>query len=288
MIKNDFIDLHPTSKERVDAVNTLRYILLLEYELPVLDDQKDFSRDLMHQTQACCCRIFVNDNKTEIYYDFFGDALLALMGNGEVSDLAYLDRHTPDGQGNNPKGVVGFHNMILQHCILSSYHAILTELARDHNVTSYEMEKRIKGKGVHALYKEGHIKFTDDGGLEIFKDRCDRYRSGRYSGKAADLTGKTKPHIKVIADAMGLFVEDLEGPSYRYRLQFSRSCHRICGIDARRFRCLDDDVRDRKDLDGLLDAIGMLTDALEPKVDTSGKAKKQILGEFTADPVDGL
>lgn len=286
MIKNNFIDLRPTSRERIDAVNTLRYTLFLDHEVPGSIDQKDFMCDLMKKVQLCCSGLFVDDPKKRIYYDFFGSDQRIFQENKKTSDLAHLDSHMTVDDKDHSKRMVGFHDMILQHCVLSSYHAIMTELSEGHWVTSYRIEKSIKGKGIHALCKENSINFTD-GGLEVFKDRYG-HPLKEYSGKASDLLGKTETHIKVIPDVMGLLVEETERSSYRYRLQFSRLCHRICEIDARRFRCLNSDVRNGKTTDELLDAIELITDRLEPKVNTSGKEKKQILGEFRSDPVDGL
>lgn len=296
MIKNSYISLEPKSKVRLDAVNTLKYTLFLERQTVELDDlieafddedahqddrlQKFFS-SLMEATQLCCRGLFEDGVDGTIYYWFFGR-----QEKKATSNLAYLDNYPPISNSGAFNGMAGFHTMILQHCILSSYHAVLTDLLKDHRVTPYEMENKIGMKGIHSLYKEGKISFTDKG-LKY----CDRQKdvSKKNSGKASDFTNKTKTHIKWMPHIMELFVESKGKTSYRYHSQFLQTCYYICGITALDFRFLKYDERKKRKIGTLLASIENLTNELEPKVDLDkAKLSEKIFGNFNGDIVDGL
>lgn len=63
---------------------------------------------------------------------------------------------------NSPYHDFGFHTMIMQHCIISSYHAILTELLNNQTLSSYSVENKIKNRGFFDLYKKGAISISEN------------------------------------------------------------------------------------------------------------------------------
>ena len=59
MITNTIFPLHPGSQERVDAVNTIKYTLLLDYETPEPKEvTEDLIPEIMTQCQKCCSAYF--------------------------------------------------------------------------------------------------------------------------------------------------------------------------------------------------------------------------------------
>ncbi len=235
----------------------------------------------MEETQKYCNGLFGDGSLGVFDYRFFG-----LQKSDTKSDLACLDKRSPVRDiGRFDKGA-GLDTMILQHCIFSAYHAVLTDLVKDHKVTSYEMANKIKMKGIHSLYKEGKIFFTDKG-LEYQDRQKDPFK--KRSGRASDFSGKTETHIKWMPHIMQLFIEGKEKTSYRYHTQFVQTCYHICNISATDFRLLKYDVRNKRKVDTLLDSIEILTERLEPRLDLDNiEYPERIFRIFGGDIVDGL
>lgn len=294
MIKNSYISLDPVSKVRLDARNTLRHTLFLDHQTPLdkligmldEDERQDvhpqgFFAHLMEETQTCCNGLFGAGSIGAFDYRFFG-----FQKNDATSALACLDKRLPINDIGGSDGKAGLDAMILQHCIFSAYHAVLTELVKDHKVTSYEMANKIKMRGIHSLYKEGKISFSDKG-LEYGDRQKDILK--KISGKASDFSGKTETHIRAMPHIMQLFIEGGEKTPYRYCSQFVQTCYHICGISAADFRFLRYDVRNKRKVDTLLDSIETLTKTLEPKLDLdSSKYLERVFKIFNGDIVDGL
>lgn len=297
MIKNSQISLEPSAKERLNAVNMLRYTLFLEHQTPDLGDMIEmldneiehqdvqlqvFFSSLMKKTQSRCSGLFGDGSARAFYYRFFG-----FQKNDTTSALACLDRRSPISDIGELNEKAGLDTMILQHCVFSSYHAVLTNLVKDHRVTSYEMANKIRTKGIHSLYKEGKISFTDKG-LE-YHDR-EKDASKKNSSRASDFSGKTKTHIRWMPHIMELFAESTGETSYSYRSQFSQICYHICNeIKATDFRFLKYDERKKREIGTLLASIEGLTVSLEPRLDLdSRKIPERIFESFNGDVVDGL
>lgn len=289
MIKNSLISLKTDSKARLDAVNILKYTLFLDYQVPELNDAEEFISHLMDAVQSCCKGLFMDRTKDKgnIYYYFFGGSQDARDMN-KSSCLSYLDVYSPTNDSNEFKGMAGLHTMILQHCVLSSYHAILTELLENQQTTSYGMKKKLKECGVQCLCKKNKLSFTEQG--LTFHAPC-KNSSNKDSANASDFSTKTKSHIEAIPDVMELLTIATQGKNgilYKYNLQFSEICYHICEINATKFRFLNNDNESKKSCDFFIDAIEYLTNKLEPGFDFSKGVPKKILGKLNGDVVDEL
>lgn len=211
-MRNTYIPLSNNSKIRTDAAGTIKYTLLLNYELPSADSHSNFIEDLFTKCHNCCSGIF-SDSPELITYNFFGS---------QHSD--YKQSHT-----NPPR----LHNMILNHCIISSYHAIITELLKDEYVSSYTLVNKIRTIGIYELYKTDFI--INEGNKLRFKNR-DTSSYSLKSRKASDFYKKSASHKEILEP---LFVPVSSDNTYQYSLQFSSLCYKICNIYASKFKKVD-------------------------------------------------
>ncbi len=57
MIKNRIVKLDKDSQERIDAKNTIKYTLLLDYQVPEYDDDR-FINNIFSKCNECCFGLF--------------------------------------------------------------------------------------------------------------------------------------------------------------------------------------------------------------------------------------
>ena len=148
MIYNKNISLNPESKERMDAVNTIKYTLLLDYSIPENDNENNIIDNIIECCRTCCSGLF-EDGKSprRIAYRFFG-----IPGLEERPDLLqHLDYEKSPKEANAFKQYSSISDMILQHCIISCYHAFVTDLFSEQTITSYSLVNIIKKKGIQYL-----------------------------------------------------------------------------------------------------------------------------------------
>lgn len=148
MIYNKNISLNPESKERIDAVNTIKYTLLLDYSIPENYNENSIIDDIIECCRTCCSDLF-EDGKSprQIAYRFFG-----IPGLEERPDLLqHLDYEKSPKETNAFRQYSSISDMILQHCITSSYHALVTDLFSEQALTSYGLVNIIKKKGIQCL-----------------------------------------------------------------------------------------------------------------------------------------
>ena len=203
MVKNSFISLEPNSKARVDAVNTIKYTLFLDYKLPDLSssDLDILNTDrplklLMEACRKCCAGLFSNDSLSANYeYNFFGKSLDPYMDSSPKSIEAKDNIDTSD-----------FSKMILQHCLLSSYHAILTNYCNIENET----------------YKAYTIE-------NILQNNDKNKSNSQKSSEASDFRKKLETHFRALPFLKNLF--KVEGEEAYYS-QFSGLLYKICSIGA--------------------------------------------------------
>lgn len=252
-MQNTYISLSNNSKIRTDAAGTIKYTLLLDYELPSADSHSNFIENLFTKCHNCCSGLFSNSPES-ITYNFFG-----------------LQRIDPkQSHSNFPR----LHNMILNHCIISSYHAIITELLKDEYVSSYALVNKIRTKGIAELYKTNFI--INAGNKLKFKNRNTSSYSQK-SRKAADFYKKSDSHKEILEP---LFVSVLSENTYQYSLQFSSLCYKICNIYASKFKKVD-----FKSSDSFIKWLREMISSLFPPIDL-----KSILVEdkHTVLPIDFL
>lgn len=209
-MKNTRIPLSSVSSIRTDAVGTIKYTLLLNYELPSAGS--NFMENLFTQCHNCCSGLF-SDSPGQIAYNFFGS-----------QHIDPTQSHASFPQ---------LHRMILNHCIISSYHAIITELLGDKSVSSYTLANKIRSKGIYELINDKII--INEGNSLNFKSRSSSTYS-KKSSKAADFYRKSDSHKQILEP---LFIPQSSSDTHLYSLQFSSLCYRICNIYASKFNKMD-------------------------------------------------
>ena len=233
MIQNTYIPLNSKSKIRIDASNTIQYTLLLNYNTPTLnDDESKFVNSLMDKCHECCRGLFSNTKQTSYYY-FFGHSREVLP-----FPLYSLNYEPVPDDLNSPYHDFGFHTMIMQHCIISSYHAILTELLNNQTLSSYSVENKIKNRGFFDLYKKGAISISEN---DVTFHELNKGFNSQKSSKAAAFDGITRTHINAIPNIMKFFMMDSTQETLSYKLQFASLAYHINKIRATDFNVLRSD-----------------------------------------------
>lgn len=224
MISNTYIPLDPNSQIRIDALNTIKYTLMLNYQVPELNNRDNLIDDIMKNCQICCDGLFKENYNYSDTFNFFGRLLL-----GKKPDsLFYLNDIRPSSK------LTSIPSMILHHCILSSYHAILTELLQNYQISSYAMVNNIKTYGFQSLKKNGMVLLKDN--QVKFKGQKEDTKSSKKSSKTSDFIRVVNSHKNIgsLSNIMKLMMnsESVDSFNYNYSLQFSELCYRICQIKA--------------------------------------------------------
>ena len=152
MIKNTHIFLTPDSKERKEAKNIIKYTLLLDYQPMTIDpNELEYVKKVMKNTQQCCKGLYTS-YATRL--NFFG---MAKQGYSPKGKLLYLSEF----DFNNPINPASINGMILNNCVMSCYHALLTEYLSDIEITSYSLDNDIApDQGYAHLLKKEALDFT--------------------------------------------------------------------------------------------------------------------------------
>jgi hypothetical protein len=278
MIQNTYIPLNSKSKIRIDASNTIQYTLLLNYNTPTLnDDESKFVNSLMDKCHECCRGLFSNTKQTSYYY-FFGHSREVLP-----FPLYSLNYEPVPDDLNSPYHDFGFHTMIMQHCIISSYHAILTELLNNQTLSSYSVENKIKNRGFFDLYKKGAISISEN---DVTFHELNKGFNSQKSSKAAAFDGITRTHINAIPNIMKFFMMDSTQETLSYKLQFASLAYHINKIRATDFNVLRSDSSNST-LD-ILRKIETLTRKMEPSIDHYSEIYEKDFCQTGRNPVDGL
>lgn len=158
MITNTHIDLSHNSQTRIDAINSIKYTLLLDYQIPEYnDDKRLFLSNVFDNCQKCCYGLFydpvliVKDNENQ-FYNFFGTKSTLDVLQMRFRNLNIISSKIDMSTRSDP--ITYLHNFILQHCVMSSYHAILTELKLNKTITSEELKINTKHLNYHRKTKK--------------------------------------------------------------------------------------------------------------------------------------
>lgn len=281
-MNNSRISLDLKSQARIDAVNSIKYTLLLDYKVPELYEEKDFITRLMEACQQCCRGLFT-DNEYKIDYNFFGIPQLQA-----ASPLSFLNSFPVHVDSKTPKNETGFHTMILHHCILSSYHAVITELLGDQQVTSYDIVNKIKNQGIYSLYKSGSLCFSENGAAF---EQMAKNSGVKKSSLASDFTRRTDSHANALSSIMDTSINKdsvKRNSAPRYQLQFSALSHYICNKHASDFNFLNGKNKKRIATDTLLKKIEDLTRKMEPQIKLFTMRPEDDFSSIGKNPVDGL
>ncbi len=265
MIKNTYIPLTPASSLRNDAANTIKYTLLLDYHLP--DETNKLIPAIMESCHKCCQGLFQNDSP--INFNFFG---LTSSNKPSKNDcLAFLDEY-PALIGEK-REEIGFPTMILDHCILSCYHAILTDLLQGEKATSYMIENGLENKSIYSLYLTKRLNILPEKG-DIKRPNITS-KTSKSSSKSSDFVKSTKTHLRALPHLESLLADKDSPP--RYSLQFSWLLYQVCKVDARRWRILSLEQTKEKQ-ETILEKFEALSQEISPK-----KAEKNFSFVYPAD-----
>lgn len=277
MIQNRYIPLDIKSEIRINALNTIRYTLLLDYTVPNLKDESDFIDTLMHNCHECCRGLFSNAKEIS-YYNFFGRSRETMP-----FPLYYLNYDPVPIDLNIPNAGIGFHTMIMQHCIINSYHAILTELLNNQEISAYSLENKIGCQGFFKLYKNKSISIHENGASfhELHKGS-----DPKKSSKASRFDGVTRTHIKTLPDIMNFFTVGSSKDTLNYKLQFASLVSHINNIRSTDFRVLNSSTN-ANTLE-ILKKIEELTQKMEPSISSFSKIYENDFSQIGKNPVDGL
>lgn len=271
MIKNKMSALDKNSTNRLDAINSIRYTLLLDYpSVPISSDTPNFIEELFLQCNKCCRGLF-SEGDNPVYFNFFGSQ------KSESSTPLKHFYHYISPYDNDPNYKPGIPDLILQHCLFSSYHAILTELLGQTSVTSYQIVNKIKKDGIYALYLNGSLQISEQG--VVFKSK--RPTQTAASSRATNFTEKVKTHKSYLYELFSLLVDSKSQDRYKYFLQFSNLSSVLFRINPSTF-----DFTASKDEQ----AISFLMKAakeLEPPIKLN-HLSESIFSNYGGQPIDGL
>lgn len=154
MIKNTSISLEPNSKVREEAKNIIKYTLLLDYkQVEAALDEPGYVNKIKVSVQDCCKGLYTA-YATKL--DFFGTPGENYSSEGKLVFLSALDFNDLT----KPASITG---MILNNCVMSCYHALLTEYLSDTTLTSYNL---MNYWGSRASFASFIKKETSDNNLE--------------------------------------------------------------------------------------------------------------------------
>ena len=180
MITNTYIPLDKDSSVRNDAINTIKYTLLLDYQVPQYTDD-DLIFNVFRSCQKCCLGLFRDlkprhEKVDESGYHFFGRTFFDndFRRIGIIPATLTLDTSS----GFEPY----LHNMIMQHCIISSYHAVLTALSKDASTTAYGIYN-----GKHLNYETNQL-HSDN---QAKSSKAADFEKNRLSRKGTSLSKRT-------------------------------------------------------------------------------------------------
>ena len=162
---NQHISLSPDSQVRIDAINTIKYTFLLDYNPPeyiitqpqqqvgttkfnsdnTVKDGKNFLQNVFFNCLQCCDSLF-NFHFPEYskwpssffgicYYSEPFEFFSSFTGSVYYTGSIYKDIDTYTIK------LPTLQNLILQHCVISCYHVMITEKNKGNYYTPYQMVK---------------------------------------------------------------------------------------------------------------------------------------------------
>lgn len=285
MITNHLVDLHPSSQERLDAENFIKYTLLFDYILPDSNaDSKNIVDETLNMTHQCCHKLFSKDpNKIE--YTFFGDG--AFDHNTSKSKtpntLIYLN-HFPilKPVSEEISKYPSLHYMILQNCVMSSYHAILTEYLLSLEITSY-MLNSLNGSGAYTAIQKNRL-ISKENKL-IYRKIQDQSKDNKEkSSKASDFNKNFNNRLIYASDLMS-FLRPTNTSQNRYLLQFATLCKSINNIPSPLLK----KVCDNKKIDEkIYSTIEKLIITLTPPIGKFSPVGNRNFKDFNGSVIDGV
>lgn len=270
MAMNKVINLTSTSPDRLDALNTIRYTLLLDYRVPTWSSGDTYMKDLFYLCSQCCKGLF-SSSDCSIQLNFFGFPKLT-----SKSPLVHFNSYNLPLDFAQASSLPGIPDLILQHCVISSYHALITELMSNHTATSYQIVNKIKSAGLFHLYKDGKLQINASGINLNFKISG---TNSKNSSPASDFNKKTISHQKVFPELFDTLVLSENGQNIRYNLQFANLSYTLFNTLLSMFR--------KSTPQDCIEKMQEITKQLAPSLNLQ-KIPDKIFRKFGGEPVDGI
>ena len=223
MIRNTRISLEKDSEKRIDAKSVIKYTLLLDYKIPKICKEDTWITDVMQCCQECCRGLFEDYQRGGKEYNFFGK-----YKKEQKSPLGYLDQGDKRSHIFEDRNQPRFHDMILHHCVIAAYHAILTDLVGEDTITHYDLVNNMAGtkysRGLNYLIKNEIYSLN----TRKIKTNTNNGRSNKEKSRMASDFEKTSHTHKQVLSRYDLWgMDDKNIP-----IQFADLLFRICKIPA--------------------------------------------------------
>ena len=145
------------SQALIDAENTIKYTLLLDYSVPEVDLKTPRSAtSKISEIMFHCCKIIYPSLSSE--YNFFGSINSTKPKDNNFRNLLSMDSfYLSSVSPENITDEVSFHSMILQNSVMQAYHTILTELFGEQSVRGYTLANFHQSIGIRSALKKKYI-----------------------------------------------------------------------------------------------------------------------------------
>ncbi|MGL5436926.1 MAG: hypothetical protein ACRDBO_16380 [Lachnospiraceae bacterium] len=243
MVRNRKVSLDKNSKERQEALGFIKQAMLLDYAVPNGVKDEGIIIEVMNSCQKCCSQIFAS-NEYAIQYNFFGEINFDGKPQKSVFSYFFFEFYFKDlekeriSSGNKYSFLskTGMSTLILQHCVLSAYHALLMELSDGCELKSYGLRNKTKDKGFRQLLAERIIAFEENEEklkkIKVIKKDKDISKNSRM---ASDFTQKANTQCKNIPGIKDLFTYNNEKEEECFFIQYAGLFYKICNIRANRW-----------------------------------------------------
>lgn len=244
MIKNRIISLSKDSSIRIDAANSIKYTLFLNHQLPARQSEDHLIPQILDACKSSCIHLFC-DRPQGLTFNFFGqDDPSTTLKKGI---FAYLDNYESAKNKNNLQfynfvSDISFDTMILHHCILSSYHAVLSALLNGFSTEGYYIVNTVNGHGIQRLINKKYL-VLDKGCIKISTaSNAEKVRVNKEkSSHASDFARVSNTHCKNIPGIQDLFINmsgktNEQNNKTEYYLQYAGLFSKICKISASEWR----------------------------------------------------
>lgn len=267
MITNQFISLEPESKERIEAQNIIKYTLLLDYKVPIVQaDSEMFIQKILDQTQECCSKLF--GYEPMIHNNFFGLPSSKCRGNLVRLDFFSNPVDSKTSKKASTSRSLRIHEMILQDSVMSAYHALLTEFLSSTKVSSYTLNKYFQKMGFYGALQGNYIRIEKNK-IKLKFPRSNTYSSSNSrNSKASDLNDAFERRFLVATDFTNFLYEGT-GDSKQYFLQYITLCNSLKRVSPAVLKHLHSNEITSSTLESFFDALISLTDELTPSLSSS-------------------
>ena len=175
--------------------------------------------------------------------------------------------------------------MTLDHCVISCYHAVITDLLCGKEVTAYEIKNDLNFSGIHLLYKKERLDFQSQNILK--KGPFDSEKNSKKSSSASDFSRTAQTHLKALPYTQSLFKTPATD-NIHFLLQFSGIFNHICDINTSHWKCLSSNFKENTKF-SILKSFEQLSQELFPKTSKSlSDSPESIFGKPFSTPVDGI